>query len=142
MGSYLLCLCLQYATLRRTGERKMMVFIPAHSISIKSGLCDGTFKFNHNHFATGAVGDGGKTLYNSRPIQTFLNDRVADCLYPGRYIDVPQSVLTREYFRTANSVDNHRQHSHGFSAIEIWRTKSCNQRVFQTVMVKGLVNRL
>jgi hypothetical protein len=60
-----------------------------------------------------------------------------------RYIDVPQSVLTREYFRTANSVDIHHQHSHGFSAIErTWRTKGWKQHVFQTVIVKVLVNLL
>ncbi len=59
-----------------------------------------------------------------------------------RYIDVPQSVLTREYFRTEKRVDIHHQHSHGFSAIErTWRTKGWNQ-LFQTVMVKVLINRL
>jgi hypothetical protein len=63
---------------------EMLVFIPEHSISIKFGLCNGTFKFNHNHFATGVVGGGDKTFHNSQPMDTFLNERVADCLYPGQ----------------------------------------------------------
>ncbi len=60
-----------------------------------------------------------------------------------RNIDVSQSVLTREYFRTANSVEIHHEHRHGLSGIErTWRTKGCNQRVLQMVMEKVLVNRL
>jgi hypothetical protein len=59
-------------------------FIPTHSISIKSELSKGRFKFIHNHFATGAVGGGGKTFDGFRPIQTFLTDRVVDCFYPGQ----------------------------------------------------------
>jgi hypothetical protein len=68
------------------------------------------------------------------------------CLLPDstverRSIDVPQSEHTREYFRPANNVDIHHQHRHGFSAIErTWRTKGWNQRLFQTVMGKGLEN--
>jgi hypothetical protein len=45
-------------------------FIPVHSISMKSGLSMGIFKFIRNHFATGAVGGGGKTFDSFRPIQT------------------------------------------------------------------------
>jgi hypothetical protein len=60
-----------------------------------------------------------------------------------RYIDVPQSQLTREYFRTANSVDIHNRYRHGIPAMErTWRTKSWNLRLFQTVMGKVLVNGL
>jgi hypothetical protein len=60
-----------------------------------------------------------------------------------RYIDVPQSELTREYFRTANCVDFHHQYRHGSPAMErTWRTKGWNQGLFQTVMGKVLVNGL
>jgi hypothetical protein len=55
-----------------------------YSISIKSGLSKGRFKFIRSHFATGAVGGGGKTFDGFRPIQTFINDLVADGFYPGQ----------------------------------------------------------
>ncbi len=45
--------------------------IPAHSISIKSGLSKGRFKFIRYHFATGAVEGGAKTFDAFQPIQTF-----------------------------------------------------------------------
>ncbi len=58
-----------------------------------------------------------------------------------RYLDVPQTQLIREYFRTANGVDIHNQYRQGILAVErTWKTKSWNLRLFQTVMGKVLVN--
>ncbi len=58
-----------------------------------------------------------------------------------RYIDVPQSQLTLEYFRTANSDVIHNQYRHGIPAMERpCKTKSWNLRLFQTVMGKVLMN--
>ena len=48
--------------------------IPAHSISIKSGLSKGRFKFIRQHFATGVVGGRAKTFDSFRPIHTFFNN--------------------------------------------------------------------
>jgi hypothetical protein len=68
------------------------------------------------------------------------------CLLPDstverQYIDVPQSQLIREYFRTANSVDIHNQYRDGNPAMERTRkTKRRNLCLFQTVMGKVLVN--
>jgi hypothetical protein len=58
-----------------------------------------------------------------------------------RYIDVPQTQVIREYFRTGNSFDIHNQYRQGILAIELTlRTKSWNLRLFQTIMGKILVN--
>jgi hypothetical protein len=58
-----------------------------------------------------------------------------------RYIEIPQSQLTWEYFLTANSVDIHNQYCHIIPAMErTWKTKSWNLRLFQMVMGKVRVN--
>jgi hypothetical protein len=67
-------------------------FIPAHSFGIKSGLSKERFKFIRKHLATGAIGGGAKTFDAFRPIQTFFNDRVADCLCPGHHIVIDESA--------------------------------------------------
>ena len=70
------------------------------------------------------------------------------CLLPDgtverRILEVPQTHLIREYFRTANRVDIHNQYREGILGIErTWRTKNWNLRLFQTVMGKILVNAL
>jgi hypothetical protein len=67
-------------------------FIPAHSFGIKSGLSKGRLKFNRKHFATGEVRGGAKTFDAFRPIQTFFNDRVADCFCPGHHVVSDEST--------------------------------------------------
>jgi hypothetical protein len=57
---------------------------PAHSIRIKTGLSNGRIKCIRRHLATGVVGVGAKTFDSFRPIQTFFDDRVADCFCPGQ----------------------------------------------------------
>jgi hypothetical protein len=73
-----------------------------------------------------------------RKERTYL---LPDSTMERRYIDGPQSELTREYFRTVKSVDVHNQYRHGIPAMERpCKTKSWNLRLFQTVMGKVLVN--
>jgi hypothetical protein len=67
-------------------------FIPAHSYGLKSGLSKGRFKFIRMHFATGAVGGGNKTFDAFGPIQTFFNDRIADCFCPGQHFVIDEST--------------------------------------------------
>jgi hypothetical protein len=62
----------------------MMVLSPRIQSAPNQGSAREGSKFIRNRFATGAVGGGGKIFDGFRPIQTFLNDRVADCFYPGQ----------------------------------------------------------
>ncbi len=57
---------------------------PVHSFRIKTGLSNGRIKCIRWDLATGVVGGGAKTFDAFRPIQTFFDDRVADCLCPGQ----------------------------------------------------------
>jgi hypothetical protein len=67
-------------------------FIPSHSFGIKTGLGQRRFKFIRKHFAMGAVGSGSKTFDAFRPIQTFFNDRTADCFTPGQHVVIDEST--------------------------------------------------
>ena len=60
---------------------------PAHSFRINTWLSNGRIKFIRRHLATGVVGGGAKTFDAFRPIQTFFDDRVADCFCPGQRAD-------------------------------------------------------
>ena len=56
-------------------------------------------------------------------------------------IAVPQTLIIREFFRSANHIDIHNQYRQGLSAIECtWKTKSWEIRLLQTVMGMTLVN--
>ena len=60
-----------------------------------------------------------------------------------RVLEIPQSQLIREYYRSVNRVDIHNQYRQGIWAIEkTWKTRSWNLRLFQTVIGKILVNAL
>jgi hypothetical protein len=73
-----------------------------------------------------------------RKDQTYLR---LDGTIERRYIDIPQSELVCQYFRTANRIDIHNQYQQGILAIErTWKTKNWNLRLFQTVMGFILVN--
>ena len=78
------------------------------------------------------------------PVAAWRNELtllLSDGTVEQRYLDVPQTHLIREYFRTANGVDIHNQYRQGILAVErTWKTKSWNLRLFQTVMGKVLVN--
>ncbi len=82
--------------------------------------------------------------FSAAPVAAWKKERtllLPDGMVERRYIDVLQSHLIREYFRTANSVDIHNQYCQGIRATELtWKTKSWNLRLFQTVMGKVLVN--
>ena len=57
---------------------------PAHSFRIKTGLSNGRIRCIRRHLATGVIGVVAKTFDAFRPIQTFFDDRVADCFCPGQ----------------------------------------------------------
>jgi hypothetical protein len=82
--------------------------------------------------------------FSAAPVAAWRKDRtylLPDGTVERRFIDVPQTQVIREYFRTANSVDIHNQYRQGILAIErTWRTKSWNLCLFQTIMGKILVN--
>ena len=83
-------------------------------------------------------------VFSAAPVVPWQKERT--CLLPDgtverRILEVPQTQVIREYFRTANRVDIHNQYRQGLLAIErIWKTKSWNIRLFQTVMGMILVN--
>ncbi len=85
-------------------------------------------------------------VYPAAPAVPWRKDQT--CLLPDgtvqqRFLDVPQSHLIREYYRSANSVDIHNQCRQGILAIKkTWRTRIWNLRLFQTVIRKMLVNAL
>jgi hypothetical protein len=60
-----------------------------------------------------------------------------------RFLEIPQSQLIREYYRSANRVDIHNLYRQGILAIKrTCKTRCWNLRLFQTVIEKMLVNAL
>ena len=85
-------------------------------------------------------------VYSAAPVVPWQKDRA--CLLPEgtveqRFLEIPQSQLIREYYRSANRVDIHNQYRQGILAIEkTWKTRSRNLRLFQTVIGKILIKAL
>jgi hypothetical protein len=117
-------------------------------------LGDGTARFiahawNEPGFRPGKSKQKGPKIWianchSGAPVEPWAKKRhflSSDGVVSSGTLNVPQSLLIRQYFRAANGIDMHNQLRQHFLGIErTWKTQSWHLCIFQTVMGIVLVN--